>query len=702
MLVGSVVLKEDDVQFISNQAGDVPADANGFGLYSRDTRFLSRFDLTVNGQKPLFLSSSASKHYIATFQAINPPYVLSTGRHVPQQTVSIWRSRFVTERGLYERVGFLNCNHFGIELDVTLALDVDFQDMFAVRRFKEQPAHDNVEVSNEDDALVFSCLGRDGLLRRTTITFSRPPDDHMDQAVAFHLCLNPQETSSFVVRVQPAIGDEVHAMPADFEAELDRLAASYRSWERASTQFATDNELFDRELLRASRNDIRTLLERTREGVVPDAGIPWYAVPFGRDAIVTALQTLSYNPSIAEGTLRYLAAHQGSEVDPYREEEPGKILHEVRRGELAHLGEIPHTPYFGTVDATPLFLILFVETMRWIGSESLYSDLLPAARRALEWIDRFGDLDGDGYVEYIAHRPGGVVNQGWKDSATAIQYQDGENAVPPIALVEVQGYVYQAKVGVSELLRAHGDEAAATRLEREAAELKRRFNRDFWMDDEQFYALALDRDKRQVRSVTSNAGHCLWSGICDPVKGQAVADRIMASDMFSGWGVRTLSSSSPNYNPMSYHNGSVWPHDTAIISMGMRRMGRPQDAASIVQGMFEAGFRFSGARLPELFCGFARDRRFNSSPTAYAVSCSPQAWAAGSLFMFLQSLLNIEPDRTAGSARVSPVLPEMLGRIALRGMRIGDRYMDLSVEGRGIDVEVALSQREAGPAASVA
>jgi glycogen debranching enzyme len=408
--------------------------------------------------------------------------------------------------------------------------------------------------------------------------------------------------------------------------------------------------------------------------------VPWYAVPFGRDAIITALQTLMYNPSIAEGTLRFLAAHQGTTVDPFREEQPGKIMHELRRGELARLKEVPHTPYYGTVDATPLFLVLFVESMEWLDSDDLFADILPAALRALEWIDRYGDIDGDGYLEYRAQRPGGVVNQGWKDSFNSVQHEDGSISDAPIALVEVQGYVYQAKMGMARLLRRRGDTDTADRLEREAQDLRARFNRDFWMEDLGFYAQALDNQKRQVRSITSNPGHCIWSGICDLDKAHAVATRLMEPDMFSGWGLRTLSSESPNYNPMSYHNGSVWPHDTALIALGLRRIGRSEEAIQLVAGLIEAGFRFDDARLPELFCGFPRDQRFNSSPAAYIVSCSPQAWAAGCVFMLLQSMLDLRPDAAAGTVYSDPVLPSLFTRVELRHLRVGRHQVDLRVD----------------------
>lgn len=697
MLIGAVALKENELQFISNQSGDVPSDNPGnFGLYLRDTRFLNRFELTINGAQPLYLSHSALKQYIATFQFINPALRLPDGRRVQQQTISIRRSRFVTSKGMYERIGFQNCNRFAVDLDLVLAFDADFRDMFAVRGFKTQQVAGQITASFGGGSLSFVYRGRDALTRRTDVMFSRSPEAISSREVRFHVHLEPQQIDTIVVRVQPTIGRSSRVkLSPDFDGQLERLAASYRKWDESSTRVITNNELFDGEMLRASRYDVRALLEMTPHGVVPDAGVPWYAVPFGRDALFTAFQTLIYNPSIAEGTLRYLAAHQGTQIDPYREEQPGKILHEMRHGELARLKEVPHTPYFGTIDATPLFLILFVETMKWLDSVKLYNDLLAPALRALDWIDEYGDIDGDGYVEYMAQGPGGVINQGWKDSKDSVQYEDGTNATPPIALVEVQAYVYGAKTYMAALLRQHGDRTRADKLEAEAEELKTRFNRDFWMPEEEFYALALDGEKRQVKSVTSNPGHCLWTGICDPAKARLVARRLLEPDMFSGWGIRTLSSKSPNYNPMSYHNGSVWPHDTALIALALRKIGCEQESLRLVTALIDAALRFQDGRLPELFCGFERDRRFNSNPTAYVVSCSPQAWAAGCGFMLLQTMLGAAPEAGASVLRVSPMLPEMFRRVSVERLKIGREVVSLRVdrEGDGFRCEMQGSHR---------
>ncbi len=426
---------------------------------------------------------------------------------------------------------------------------------------------------------------------------------------------------------------------------------------------------------------------------MPSAGIPWYAVPFGRDSIITAVQTLVYNPSIAEGTLRFLARHQGKKVDEATEEEPGKILHELRRGELANLREIPHVPYYGTVDATPLFVVLFVETMKWLRgtsrAEDLYRDLLPSVILALEWINSYGDLDGDGFVEYDKGLAGGVINQGWKDSSDSLQYSDGKAPVFPVALVEVQGYVFHAKMGLASLAELHGDLELAARLQEEATALKQRFNRSFLMPTEHFFAQALDGEKHQVESITSNAGHLLWSGILESSAAEMVVTRLMSEDMFSGWGVRTLSSASPNYNPMSYHNGSVWPHDNSIIALGMRRYGFDGAASRLIEAVVSAGLRFPGNRLPELFCGFPRDRRFNSSPVSYIVSCSPQAWAAAAPFLFLQTLLGITPkgDR---KVEVRPSNTDLFDAYSIRHMSIGGERVSLDITRRNEGFDIRL------------
>ncbi|HEX8917172.1 MAG TPA: glycogen debranching N-terminal domain-containing protein, partial [Chloroflexota bacterium] len=480
MLSDSVVLKENHIQMITDQLGDIPsADAANYGLYYYDTRHLSAFELRVNGLKPLYLSHTADRNYIATFQFVNPNMLLPDGTRVPRQTLSIRRTRFVDGRMFQERLGFFNCNHFAVDLEVTLSFECDFLDMFAVRGYVQQRLAGQQHTRFDQKQLTFSYVGRDKVLRHTAVKFDQAGEPLSAQSVLFRLHLEPHTPVSLSLYVRPSVGRARPLKAPAFDRHLESLARSYSDWDAACTRFETNNEYFDRSLLRQSRLDVRSLLEfdtipangshpadkaDSTSHIVPSAGIPWYAVPFGRDAIITALQTLVYNPEIAEGTLRFLAYHQGKKVNPATEEEPGKIFHEIRRGELANLREVPHLPYYGTVDATPLFVILFAETYKWTGSEQLYSDLLPHAMRAVEWCNRYGDADGDGYVEYQPRSEGGVLNHGWKDSWDSLQYEDGRVASTPAALIEVQGYVYRAKRELSDLLEQHGDTGSAKRL----------------------------------------------------------------------------------------------------------------------------------------------------------------------------------------------------------------------------------------------
>jgi glycogen debranching enzyme len=406
--------------------------------------------------------------------------------------------------------------------------------------------------------------------------------------------------------------------------------------------------------------------------------------------LIASMQTLMINPEVARGTLRYLAQQQGRRVDTSREEEPGKILHELRYGELANLKVIPHTPYYGSVDSTPLFLVCAVEMMDWLNDQDLFVELLPSLLSALKWVDQYGDSDHDGFVEYAERASGGVRNQGWKDSHDSLLYPDGRPAELPVALVEVQGYVYQAKVGLSRIFERLGQATMAERLAREAAELRRRFELSFWLDKEQFYAQGLDRNKTPIPSITSNPAHCLWAGIIDPERAEILRDRLMAPDMFSGWGIRTLSSDSPHYNPMSYHNGTIWPHDNSIAAVGLRRYRHAAAAGQIIDGIMEAGIRMPDYRLPELFCGFRRDTQYNSGPAEYLVSCNPQAWGAGAAFHLMQTALGIVPDTTAGRLYLNPVPFGQARSVEIRGMRVGSGKLSFKVAYNGgrPDVEV--------------
>jgi glycogen debranching enzyme len=672
----TVSLKEGEVVLITPDDGSIPVDdAGAAGLYYHDMRYVCVFELRVNGERPMLLSANGDENYVATFQLINPRLVLADGSVLEPQSLSIRRTRFVAD-GWRERIGLLNCSAQTVTLEIALVVDADFQDLFSIRGYHTQEmAHVSREM--RDGGVNLSARGADGIVRTTRVRTIPDPTAVVGRELRFTRTLAPQEVFAMEVRLIPFEDDRPPTSGLrDFDEAIDTVRESYRGFLKDSTHWRTSRERLDRELLERSARDLRALLDFDATGPYPTAGIPWYATPFGRDGIVAGLQSLCFNPDVAVGTLRLLARYQGRKVDPYTEEEPGKILHELRRGELARLGRVPHRPYYGTVDATPLFVSLFVETVRWLGDWSLYRELLASADAALRWCDTFGDPDGDGFVEYGSSGSGVELrNKGWKDSKSSLSYRDGAYAELPAALVEVQAYIYHAKRGMAELASLDGDAERAARLHREAEALRERFENAFWMPGERCYAQALDAGKRQIDAVTSNAGHALWAGIASPERGRLVAERLMERDMFSGWGVRTLSSGYPTYNPMSYHNGSVWPHDNSLIAMGFAAYGRRDLANQIITAMIDAGLRFPNARLPELFCGFFRDQRFANRPADYLVSCIPQAWSAAAPFLFVQTMLGLRPELASRELRVDPDLPQWLERVDVQSLRaLGRRY----------------------------
>lgn len=697
-------MKEGDVFLYSDREGNLDHGGTyGLGLYAADTRFLSHFRMTVNGRDPVLLSSSAERGYMGHVDLTNPDLYEGDRVSVPQQTLNIRRVRVIDGR-LFERVRVKNYNPFPVAVDLAFAFGSDFADIFEVRGMLT-PEHPAIEAPVlEPDRVVLAMVGRDGVRRETRISFGTKPDDLRVEGwtvhATFRLSLGPYQTKLVSLTVDPVVGDREPA-PIEFDVAVHRLRRSYEEWERGCTRVVTDNELFN-ELLDRSLRDLRALAAPTDGGEVIEAGIPWYATVFGRDALITSHQLLSINPRPARETLRFLAARQGTKVDDWRDEQPGKILHEVRRGELAGAGIVPHTPYYGSVDSTPWFLILFAQYLRWTADLAFAEELLPAAEAALRWIDEYGDLDGDGFVEYLCRSPGGMRNQGWKDSNDAVVHADGRLAEPPIALAEVQGYVYLAKRRMADVYEALGRSREARELLAQADELRRRFNEAFWMEDERYFAMALDADKRQVRTVTSNPGHALYCGIVDEDKAVALAKRLLAPDMFSGWGVRTMSKSALAYNPMSYHNGSVWPHDNALVAAGLRRYGFDAEALLIIRGIVEAAQHFPWQRLPELFCGFPREGEGRRAPAPYPMACAPQAWAAGVPFLFVQTILGLRPDAEQRVVYLAPVFPTWLSFIEVRGLRVGGARLDMRVSRDGVTLlrnpaglAVALRERPA-------
>jgi glycogen debranching enzyme len=568
--------------------------------------------------------------------------------------------------------------------------------VFEVRGMRNRIARGRALAPRQGPGEVrFGYVGEDELFRETIVEVA--PDPHRailsNDRVELRWTVALEPHGSF--RIELAIESSPHGSRRSrrsFDEAADRAKASAERWRRRCTDVQSRHPTFN-QFLAASVRDLHLLDTPVDGGRILAAGIPWFVAPFGRDALLASYEMLALTSEPARNTLRYLARFQAKDDDPLRDAEPGKILHEKRAGELARAGEIPHTPYYGSVDSTPLFLMLAAAYHRWTGDLALMGELRPRLDSALAWIDRYGDLDGDGFVEYRRRSPAGLDNQGWKDSDDAVIHVDGTKAEPPIALAEVQGYVYLAKQRIAEVYEALGASETAEALRTEAQRLRAAFNEAFWMPDEGFFAMALDGQKRQVRSVTSNPGHGLYCGVIDPVKAAAVAERLMANDMFSGWGIRTLSAEHRAYNPMSYHDGSVWPHDNAIIAAGLKRYGFSAATERIATAMFDVALGQRDLRLPELFCGF--DRRAGVPMVAYPVACRPQAWAAAAPFMLLQSMLGISARAPEGVLAVhEPALPQWLDRVELRDLAVGSSKVSLAFTRDGTATSFSLLHRE--------
>jgi glycogen debranching enzyme len=677
----ALVLKHDRLFLLVNLHGNItPAGSCSLGLYQDDTRILSEYRLTVRGGPPVLLSAQVPRSYGGLIDLAVNDLPFGGNPWDPRNVIHIRRELTLTDR-LVERMTLTSHLRTPLDYWVEIAFGADFADIFEVRGWRRDGRGQHFAPQIRNGSLVFAYRGLDGRTVRSVVRFRHPPDRLTAATARWDLRLHGER------RVE--LEWEIHAEDAtrrpfplrgldDCSARLDSV---YHAWQEKASRWTTDAGDFDH-LLRRAADDLRALHVEVDGQSVISAGIPWYSTIFGRDSIITSLQALPLNPEIAAGTLRYLASRQGEREDPYTEEQPGKILHELRRGEMARSGEIPHVPYYGSIDATPLWLILLHETWRWTGDAALSRELLPHADRALEWIDRHGDLDGDGFVEYARASEKGLVNQGWKDSGDGVPFPDGRLPEPPIALVEVQGYVYDAKVRMAELYHALGHPDRAAALRQQAAALRERIRDAFWLEELGTFALALDRDKHPIPTATTNAGHLLWSRVPAPDQARRLALRFLEPDFFSGWGIRTLSAAHPVFNPMSYHNGSVWPHDNAIVVLGMALHGYARSALPVVRALYEAGIHDDSQRLPELYCGMPRGR--GHRPVAYPVSCSPQAWASGSLFMLLQALLGIYAEAPARVLHIrDPVLPDFLSDLTVSGLPIGGTRVALQFRRHG-------------------
>jgi len=696
-----VVAKQGNLFLLSTDDGDIQANSEQ-GLYFHDMRYLSAETLRLNQDRPVSLLADATAGDRILFQLTNSDLRDDTGNvHLRKEALGI-RREMILDGEYTELITIQNYVAEPAELCLRLHYEADFADMFVVRGMhpgKRGKIHD---PHWRGSALAFRYDGADGHKRTSTLHFSHAPDQRHGNDLTYRLSLKSQEQWQLKVRceLRDSEGSQLESRPNAAEGTLvaDRKRAEAGAL-GGGTQVETSNPLFN-EIIARSFVDLHMLTMRQKDQVFFAAGVPWYVALFGRDSLVTALEMAAFEPEVGANTLRVLARHQGTKIDDWRDEQPGKILHELRVDELANLNEIPQTPYYGSVDSTPKFLILLGVYSDWIGNLDLFRELHDSVCSALAWIDRFGDSDGDGFVDYQTRSRTGSRNQGWKDSGNGIVLEDGQLAEPPIALPEVQGEVFLAWCSMADLFERDADTATAQRLREQAQRLYASFNRDFWLADEGYYAFCRQADARFSKSIASNAAHALWTGIVDPKHARAVVERVLKPDMFSGWGIRTLSSLDVSYNPVDYQVGSIWPHDNAIIACGMQRYGFAEESGQVFTAIMQAATRFEHFRLPEVFAGY--DRSLASRPVKYPVACNPQAWAAGSIPYMLASVLGLQPDAFNRRLRIRhPHLPSWLQWVAMRHLRVGEAEVDLRYERSEQQTLVAVTRKRGDLAVSV-
>ncbi|HLJ94055.1 MAG TPA: glycogen debranching N-terminal domain-containing protein [Gemmataceae bacterium] len=682
-IAGALVIKDEDIFFLCADNGDLPLQGrHGYGLYYHDCRFLDGYEMRLAGLPLSRLISSAGAGFKAELELTNLDTRLGDGRILSKEDLAVRWERLLdaSHLALHDQFTFHNYGMEGCTVPMSLRFAAHFEDVFVVRG-QHPHVHGTLHPPRwQDGKLVFAYDGSDGIRRAVTLAFDPAPIRQEDATAHFQIDLPAHGEIKLVVTIalteskereekSPVMGPHDGIQHAE-----QHLHEKSRQWLDRQTQCHTGNLILNRVLERALL-DLHVLRTRLDDLEYFSAGVPWYVTLFGRDGLITALESLAYEPGVAEQTLRLLAHYQGTKVDDWRDEQPGKIMHELRVGELAHDDEIPQTPYYGTVDATPLFLILIGLHAQWVGNLELFKDLRGNVERALQWIDQQG-TQHNGFLAYDNKSSKGLSNQGWKDSGDAIVNSDGSLAKPPIALPEVQGYVYLAKSLLADLYRRAGENDWADTLAKDAKALRARFNQSFWMEDKGTYALALQAGSRCADAIASNAGQVLWSGIADEDKARRTMERLMADDMFSGWGIRTLSQNEKRYNAISYHLGTVWPHDNALILAGFRRYRFDRPAAKIFSGIVEAAAKYPMYRLPELFCGFPKQEF--GLPVHYPVACHPQAWAAGAVPYMLTAMLGLTPDGFAGRLRVlRPHLPDDCEYVELRRLRVGQASVDV-------------------------
>jgi glycogen debranching enzyme len=688
------VLKHGDCFGVFDPRGNIiPGDASEEGIYYDGTRFLSRFELLLFGHLPLLLSSTVSVDAVFDADLTNPDVLRDGHIALSRGDINVHRSRILWDGTCVERIRVTNFCLARIDVPMVIRFDADFADVFEVRGTQRAKRGERLQDVNGDD-YVMRYRGLDERERRSRVRWSRPPDKVDTGRAAFLVRLEPKETATIVLtvsyegeRVQP----EEMAVAKVFDHALSSMRSHRAARNASCCRVLSSSAMFNRWLDR-SQADLQIMLTDTPYGSYPYAGIPWFSTPFGRDGLITAFELLWLNPGIARGVLSFLAETQATSFDDARDAQPGKILHEMRGGEMAALGEVPFGRYYGSCDSTPLFVMLAHAYYERTADREFIDRIWPNIGAALQWMETSGDPDEDGFLDYARQSDTGLINQGWKDSHDSVFHSDGTTAEGPIALCEVQGYAYSAWKGASRLAalredRKHADEWAAR-----ADRLRERFELAYWCEDLDTYALALDGRRRPCRVRTSNPGHCLFSGIVAPERAKRVCDTLMADASFNGWGVRTVAAGERRYNPQSYHNGSIWPHDNALIAAGASRYGFTGAATRILNATLELSEAVDLHRLPELICGFTRRGR---EPTLYPVACAPQAWAAGAVFLMLAASLGVHIDAPARRISFSRGrLPESIDWIRLTDLKVGDAQVDLQLERHPHDLGVTIIRRD--------
>ena len=687
------VLKHNDIVGVFDRRGDIEAiGLTKHGIFLDDTRFLSRLVFRLGGERPELLGSNIKEQdALLAVDLTNMDVSMDGEVAVPRETLHLFRSKFLGQNTCYERIRLSNYSLAPVEIAFSFEIGADFVDMFEVRGMKRAHRGERLEDLVGTDGVVLSYRGLDGLVRRTRIRCSPPPASISSSELKYRATLQPGVEQSFCLTIScENSGNDSPSLSYDAA-----FALRQQSLHDAISQdcvIRTSNDGINQWLSR-SESDLHLMMTETPYGPYPYAGLPWFNSPFGRDGIITALESLWMAPWIGKGVLAYLAATQATETIPDADAQPGKILHESRRGEMARLKEVPFARYYGSVDATPLFIMLAAAYYERTADRDFIKKIWSSIDLALRWIDEYGDMDGDGFVEYSRQSSTGLEQQGWKDSRDSIFHANGDLVERPVALCEVQGYVYAAQRGGAMLAGVLGLDERAQALDRQAQTLQERFEKAFWCEGISTYALALDGKKEPCRVRASNAGHCLFTGIAHRDHARQVGETLLGEDFFSGWGIRTLGSTEARYNPMSYHNGSVWPHDNALIASGLARYGLRGSALKIAAALFDVSRLVDLRRLPELFCGFTR--RPSDGPILYPVACAPQSWAVASVFLLVQTCLGISISGAHAEVRFThPVLPDAIQYLEVKNLKVGEASVDLTLRHKARGVSVNIERRQ--------